>query len=242
MTKPDQELKSERLLNEIKRRSRENDVLDVEDERVKIVIFTSGETRYAFYGADIREILSACEISWVPGLPEYLPGLINVRGDIESVVDMRLFLGGKRSDPKKCLIVMAVRGNFRSGILVDSMEDVVDIPLNAIKPPLATLGGITRELAAGEVEHGGGVITLLDVEKTGRQIELMSGRGEKKERSGLNMLFFSARGARFAVDAGQVAGTAAFTGEPEDGLPLLYGVPLGAGRPVDTSDSTVLAN
>jgi purine-binding chemotaxis protein CheW len=172
VTTPDEELKSERLLDEIKRRHQAKDVVDVDDELVKVVIFTCGDAGYAFYGADIREILPAHGISWVPGLPEYLPGLINVRGDIESVIDLRHFLGIKRTDPEKCLVVMAVRGDFRSGILVDSIEDVVDIPLNDIKPPLATLGGVARDLVAGEIDHTRGIITLLNIEKLAARLIL----------------------------------------------------------------------
>ena len=165
MTTPDEELKSDRLLDAIKQRHQSRDVINVDDEMAKVVIFTCGDALYAFYGADIREILPASEISWVPGLPEYLPGLINVRGDIESVIDIRHFLGIRKCDPDKCLVAMAVRGEFRSGILVDSIEDVLDIPLNAIKPPLATLGGVARDLVAGEFDHSRGVITILDVGK-----------------------------------------------------------------------------
>jgi purine-binding chemotaxis protein CheW len=172
VTAPDDGLKSELLLDEIKRRDRMGDVVDAEDELVKVVIFTSGDAGYAFYGADIKEILPACVISWVPGLPEYLPGLINVRGDIESVIDIRHFLGFERIDPEKCLVIMAVRGDFRSGILVDSIEDVMDIPKSAIKPPLTTLGGVARGLVAGEIEHARGVITLLDVEKLAAGLNL----------------------------------------------------------------------
>ncbi|NVN93319.1 MAG: purine-binding chemotaxis protein CheW [Desulfuromonadales bacterium] len=165
MTTFDEELKCDRLLNEIKQRHQSRDVIDVDDEMTKVVIFTCGNALYAFYGAEIREIIPASGIFWVPGLPEYLPGLINVRGDIESVIDIRHFLGIRKSEPEKCLVAMAIQGEFRSGILVDSIEDVVDIPLNSIKPPLATLGGVARDLVAGEFDHARGVITLLDVEK-----------------------------------------------------------------------------
>lgn len=144
----------------------------MEEERVKVVIFFCGENRYAFYGNDIREILPACEISWVPSLPDYLPGLINVRGDIESVIDIRHFLGEDKAPGGKCLIAMAVRGDFHSGVLIDSIEDVVDIPLNIIHPPLATLNGAARDLVTGEIEYRGATISLLDVGKLAALIVL----------------------------------------------------------------------
>ncbi|HEY4745788.1 MAG TPA: chemotaxis protein CheW [Desulfuromonadaceae bacterium] len=172
MTTSDDRLKSEELLDEIKRHYRAGEVVDVEEERVKVVIFTSAAQRYAFYGSAIREILPACEIWWVPGLPEYLPGLINVRGDIESVIDIRYFLGEERADPGTCHIAMAAWGAFHSGVMIDSIEDVVDIPVSAIEPPLSTLGGTARDLVIGEIRHGGATVTLLDMAKLAAKITL----------------------------------------------------------------------
>ena len=164
--------RSDELLDEVKRSQHEKDIVDVEEERVKVVVFTSGGNRYAFYGRDIREILPPREIFPVPSLPAGLPGLINVRGDIESVIDIRHFLGGTPADAAKCLIAIAERGAFRSGILIDSVEDVVDLPLSSIKPPLSTLGGNARELAAGEVELGSATATLLNLETLAGMVTL----------------------------------------------------------------------
>lgn len=172
MTPNDGQLKSELILGELKSRQRASQVVDVEEEQVKVVIFVCCGNRYAFYGGDIREILPSCEICWVPCLPDYLPGLINVRGDIESAIDIRHFLGEEKADPRKCLIAMAVRGDFRSGVMIDSIEDVVDIPLSAIKAPLSTLNGAARDLVIGEIEHGGEMVTLLDIEKLAAKITL----------------------------------------------------------------------
>lgn len=168
----EEQLKSELILDELKRRQRTKEVVDVEEERVKIVIFICGENRYAFYGTDIREILPTCEISWVPSLPDYLPGLINVRGDIESVIDLRYFLGEERKDHGKRPIAMAVHGDFHSGVMIESIEDVVDIPLSTIHPPLATLNGAARDLVIGEIEYCGETISLLDVGKLAALIAL----------------------------------------------------------------------
>jgi purine-binding chemotaxis protein CheW len=172
MAATEEQLKSELILGELKKRQRTKEVVDVEEERVKVVIFLCGVNLYAFYGKDIREILPTCDISWVPALPDYLPGLINVRGDIESVIDLRHFLGEEKGDHCKCLIAMAVRGDFRSGVMIDSIEDVVDIPLSKILPPLSTLNGSARDLVIGEIEYGGKTISLLDIDKLAALIAL----------------------------------------------------------------------
>jgi len=172
MTPFDEPLKSERILREIKRRNTAKETLDVQEEHVKVVIFISGRSRYAFYGRDIKEILPPCPISWVPGLPDYLPGLINVRGDIESVIDIRHFLGEKKTESVNYLIAMAGREDFRSGVRIDTVEDVVDIPVSSIKPPLSTLGGVAHDLVIGEIEYSGKTVTLLDIGKLSAKISL----------------------------------------------------------------------
>lgn len=172
MASSNEQLKSERILDDLKGRQRSKEIVDVEEERVKVVIFICGVNLYAFYGRDIREILPSCEISWVPSLPEYLPGLINVRGDIESVIDLRYFLGEEKKDRGNSLIAMAARGDFHSGVLIESIEDVVDIPLSTIQPPLATLNGAARDLVVGEIEYGGQTISLLDIGKLAALIAL----------------------------------------------------------------------
>lgn len=164
--------KSELILEELKKRQRTKEVVDVEEERVKVVIFLCGANLYAFYGCHIREILPSCEISWVPSLPDYIPGLINVRGDIESVIDLRHFLGEEKSSTGLSRIAMALHGDFRSGIMIETVEDVVDIPLSSIHPPLATLHGAARDLVIGEIAYGGNTISLLDVGKLADLITL----------------------------------------------------------------------
>jgi purine-binding chemotaxis protein CheW len=162
----------EQLLEEHKRRHRTKETVDVEEEKVKIVIFTCGGNRYAFYGRDVREILASCDISWVPSLPGYVLGLINVRGDIESVIDICHFLGKEKNTDGNSLVAMLVRGDFCSGVMVDAIEDVVDIPLSSIQPPLGTLNGAARDLVCGETDIDGESVSLLDIGKLAALISL----------------------------------------------------------------------
>jgi purine-binding chemotaxis protein CheW len=162
--------KSAAILDEIKRLQQVKDLVEVEEARVKVVVFICGGGRYGFFGAKVQEILPPREVSWVPGLPDYLPGLINVRGDIESVVDLRIFLGLGPGDPSCCFIAMVVDGGCRFWVLIDSVEDVTDVAASGIHPPLSGLSGSIRDLVAGELQAGPGVVTLLDVGKLAARI------------------------------------------------------------------------
>ena len=174
MPPSDQPALGERLLGEVKSLRHAGEDPAPAEEPVKIVLVRAGAGRYAFLGRDIQEILSGNEIFWVPGLPDFLPGLIHVRGEIESVIDIQRLLGLPREAAGSSgrLIVMAVRQDFRSGILVDEVEDVVDLPRSAIQPPLITLEESVRDLVAGEIRLGECLIPLLDLERLQARVTL----------------------------------------------------------------------
>lgn len=152
------------IVAELRRLKEQEKVVAVEEERHKVVIFTLHDGLYAFVGADVREILPALEVFPVPGAPKNIPGLVNNRGEIEAVIDLRGVLGlpgGARGAGSR--IAIAEKAGVRSGMLVDSVLDVVDVPPSAIKPPLATLDAASREVVAGEMTYQGRSVVLLDV-------------------------------------------------------------------------------
>lgn len=158
--------KSARILEDIKKMRHENDVVDVDVETEKIVIYSLAGDFFAFKGQYVKEIIVPSEITYVPGSPDFLLGVINVRGDIESVVAIERILGlseTKKSELNRILIVED--GDLRSGILVEKIEDVVDVPVDTIEPPLATMGAANGDLVLGEVEYRGRNVVILNLPK-----------------------------------------------------------------------------
>lgn len=172
MSPYDEKPKSERIIDELKRRQQERAIVDVDEKLKKIVIFSIASKRYAFYGSSVKEILPLGSIFWLPSLPDFLPGLISIRGDIESVVDIRYFLGEGGGGNHGNYIVLVDTGSFRAAILVDTIDDVTDIPLCAITPTLATLTGAARELVCGEIDWCHETVALLDIAKLEARITL----------------------------------------------------------------------
>jgi purine-binding chemotaxis protein CheW len=155
--------KSDRILAAVRERKKEQ-VVDVDEEKFKLVIFTLRGDHYAFHGNDIKEILTYEEPNYVPGAPDYIYGIINVRGDIESVINIHKFMGMPDTEPTgQSRIAIAAKDDIRSGILVDTVEDVVDVPASSIKPPISTLNESLREFVTGELDYNSRNITLLDV-------------------------------------------------------------------------------
>ncbi|MBF0328853.1 MAG: chemotaxis protein CheW [Nitrospirae bacterium] len=156
--------KSDLIIEELKKRRAREKVVDVEEDTVKIVVFTVMNAYYAFYGEDVKEVLIPPEIFYVPGSPEHILGVINVRGDIESVLNINGFLGLPSSEvTQKTRIVIVEKNGVRSGIQIDSVEDVIDLPESSIKPPLCTLDKKAREFVSGEMVYNGRDVVLLNV-------------------------------------------------------------------------------
>lgn len=158
--------KSNLILEEIMRRKEKERTVDVEEKKVKVVIFSLHQEFYAFYGEHIKEILPLMTIYYVPGFPDFIAGVINNRGEIESVVTINRFLD--LSDSQRghnCRIALAEKDGIRSGILVDSIEDVLDTPVSGIRPPLDTLATSIKEFVTGEFIHRGKPVTILDIGK-----------------------------------------------------------------------------
>jgi len=157
-----QSLKSDRILSEIKLLRESRKITDVDEPLVKVVVFSLAGELYAFPGRDVLEILPAEGISPIPGTPDCIPGLITVRGDIESVIDLRkaLELPARGDAPGQILLVTG--GAVRSGVLIDAVEDVVDVPGCSILAPPQNLDRGVREFVAGELEQEGRSVTLLD--------------------------------------------------------------------------------
>ncbi len=154
-----------------KRKLEENTSID--EEMVKIVIFTLCGKLYAFYGSYVKSILPYDPVTPVPGCPNYISGIINVRGDIESVINIHSFMGLTDDEPtEKTRIVIAKTSDVRSGVLVNSVEDVVDIPVSAIAPPVSTLDDRIREFIAGELFYREESVTLLDIKKMFQKVNL----------------------------------------------------------------------
>ena len=155
--------KSDQILSEIKLLREREKIRDVDEPMEKIVIFSLSGDLYGLPGREVLEILPAEEISPIPGTPACIPGLITVRGDIESVLDLRAVLGLPVGGERERLILLACGGAIRSGVLIDTVEDVADVPQSAILPAPATLGGDVRNYVAGQLVFGGRNVVLLDL-------------------------------------------------------------------------------
>lgn len=121
------------------------------------------------YGIEIlkvREIIGIMNITPVPQTPAYMKGVINLRGKVIPVVDLRLKFGFQEVEHTKetCIIVVEVR-NKLTGIIVDTVSEVLDVSGNDLEPAPHLGDGINTEIFLGMAKIKNKVKILLDIDK-----------------------------------------------------------------------------
>src|ERR1700719_5421343 len=150
-----------------------------------IVGFQVGRETYGVPITSLHEIVRVPEITAVPDAPDYLEGVINLRGKIVSVMDLRKRFGEKQATLGKQNRILGVEHAGRlAGLIVDSASEVVKIPAEAVEPPPAVFqdGGVN--CVTGLAKGGGRLVVLLDMSKLlapgSLQIKVKSEAGEQK--------------------------------------------------------------
>ncbi len=157
-----------------------------EEEREQYIAMLLGEKEVAFRVVDIEGILDVPRITPVPGVPDYILGICNVRGEITSVVDVRKILGinvrrQKTRRERAAEKMIIVRGELYSiGFVVDSVLDVLRVAerdvvkINAADGELAYISQFSRGLFTRPGEQGReNDVILIDTEKLLSTKELM---------------------------------------------------------------------
>jgi purine-binding chemotaxis protein CheW len=136
------------------------------NRELHIVGFKVGRETYGVPITALREIVRVPEITSVPDAPDYVEGVINLRGKIVSVLDLRKRLGEVSVAPSKRnrILVVEHRGRL-CGLIVDSASDVLKIPVADIDPSPTDFveGGLNCVTGLGKYQ--GRLIVLLDIEK-----------------------------------------------------------------------------
>jgi purine-binding chemotaxis protein CheW len=106
----------------------------------KYLTFTLDNEEYAVPVIKVREIINMMHITKVPQLPQYVKGVINLRGRVMPVVDVRLKLGLPAADysERTCIVVVdvvAASGAVMMGVIVDSVSDVLTIAVDQLTAP-----------------------------------------------------------------------------------------------------------
>jgi purine-binding chemotaxis protein CheW len=144
----------------------------------QFLTFTLGEELFALDISSVREVLEYTTITKVPRTPEYIRGVINLRGRAVPVVDLRLKFGmpGTERTVDTCIIIVEVLlGGEQTvlGALADSVQEVMDIEPKDIEPAPKMGTTIKADFILGIGKHEDGFILLLDINKVFTEDDLI---------------------------------------------------------------------
>ncbi len=136
----------------------------------KYLTFTLGQEEYGIGILKIKEIIGLMSITTVPQTPEFIKGVINLRGKVIPVVDLRLRFGMDAIDytERTCIIVVEVEGQMGTiqiGIVVDSVSEVLNIKGEEIEDTPTFGTKLNTDFILGMAKIEAGVKILLDIDK-----------------------------------------------------------------------------
>ncbi|GAB0057193.1 Chemotaxis protein CheW [Candidatus Magnetaquicoccaceae bacterium FCR-1] len=132
--------------------------------------FTLGAEVFAVDIAKIREVLEYSSVTKVPRTPDFMCGVINLRGSVVPVVDMRLKfnMGQSEKSVNTCIIILEIAqddGVVVMGALVDSVREVMELEPDQVEPPPKIGMRLRAEFLKGMGKQDGRFIMILDIDK-----------------------------------------------------------------------------
>ncbi len=131
---------------------------------VQLVSFMLDDVEYGIDILSVHEILRFPEMTRLPNTPPFIKGVINLRGNVIPVVDMRIRFGfpeGGITDLTRIIVVET--GGKQVGILVDNVYQVVRLPVASIDPPSELITGISEDFISGIGRLRDRLIVLLNM-------------------------------------------------------------------------------
>ena len=153
------------------------------DHAQSFVVFRLGGEGYALEVMRVQEVLDMQALTEVPGGPRYLLGVINLRGHVVPVYDLRMPFGLPK-DPKqtRAPCVLIVESNPGSdiqitGLLVDRVSDVLEFSPDELQPPPQLGLGKATSFVRGLIRHQDGFLLVLDVDRVFSTLGSLNGEG-----------------------------------------------------------------
>ena len=138
----------------------------VEHEVTPILVFYLADEVYAVRVDEVREIHNEYLVTPVPCTPDYIKGVLNIRGEIISVMDVKrlLRIDGEYEGADYPIIIVRI-GSVSSALLVDAIGDIAEADHAEVAPPLATIEKYRAELLTGSIHVKGKAIALMNLAK-----------------------------------------------------------------------------
>ncbi|NNV05000.1 chemotaxis protein CheW [Geobacillus sp. C56-T2] len=132
----------------------------------KVIAFRLKDEEYALPVQYVRSIEKMQPITRVPGTPQYVKGVINLRGVVTPIIDLRERFGfAPEPYNEQTRIMIAALDDVEVGFIVDAANDVLDLPASSIEPPPEAVGAVEASYVSGVAKIGNRLLILLDLAK-----------------------------------------------------------------------------
>ena len=133
-------------------------------DTIQVVSFKLGSEEYGVDIAQVQEINRMVAVTHVPRGPQFMEGVINLRGQLIPIIDLRARFGMARAEhTKNTRIVVTEIGAKRVGMVVDSVSEVLRLPVEDIEPAPEMITGVDTEYIRGVGKIEDRLIILLDL-------------------------------------------------------------------------------
>ncbi len=140
---------------------------------IQLIVFRVGDEEFGVPINAVQEIIKIGNITPIPDSPDFIRGLINVRGDIVAIIDVRArFSLPTEEEPSKHIVIVKQEGNL-FGLMVNEVMEVLRIQESDIKAPPQLMAKIQEDYVYGVITHDSRLIILLDVTKVLSEDELI---------------------------------------------------------------------
>ena len=148
----------------------EESVAEAAAEAIQYLTFRLEDEIYATNISQVREVLEFSKVTKVPRTPDYMRGVINLRGHVVPVMDLKLRFGMSRTEKtvNTCVVIVEVSLNGDSlviGALADSVQEVIELDASVIEPPPKIGTKLSTEFIRGMGKRDEQFIILLDIDK-----------------------------------------------------------------------------
>jgi purine-binding chemotaxis protein CheW len=147
----------------------EDDLYGRNEPREETLQFIVFRVAREWYGVDIRkikEVIKVDRVAYLPSSPDHIAGIVNLRGNILSVMDLRVILRLNHEGPgEKRKIIAIESGILETGFLVDEVVESIEVPVSKIEPPLLTIPLDGAKYIEGQCRVNDKLIALISVEK-----------------------------------------------------------------------------
>jgi purine-binding chemotaxis protein CheW len=136
------------------------------EQVLQLVTFTLRNEEYAVDILNVQEINRITEITQVPNSPSYVEGVINLRGKVMPVINLRKKFGfeDKETDDTSRIIIMDIKG-VTNGLVVDAVSEVLRIPTDIVEPPPPMSSDISSKFIKGVAKLENRLIILIDIDE-----------------------------------------------------------------------------